>query len=276
MMRTLDLSQPQVMGILNFTPNSQTAVGRFQSVEPALRHAARMMEEGAAIIDVGGEPTNPGVFPIISLQEEMDRVLPLLERLRQELPVLLSVDTSKPEVMQEAIRLGVDMINDVRALRLPGALAAVSQSQVAVCLMHMRYPEGRPAVPSTSVDSIETEVFHFLQDRVQACLAAGIEASRIVIDPGIGHGNFGKDLAENIRLIRQLSTFKALNLPILVGVSRKTFIGEILNLPVEDRLYGSLAATVVAIQQGASIVRTHDVKATMEILKVIHELSDCE
>lgn len=272
--KSANVSIPQVMGILNITPNSFSAVGRYQSVDAALRHAAQLVTEGAAIIDVGGEPTNPGVFPVVSLQEELDRVLPVVEALVRELPVTISVDTSKAEVMREVIARGVGFINDVRALTEPGALQLVAQEKVTVCLMHMSYPQGKPSVPMEDPlgEDVVASVKSFLQERVAACIAAGISPQHIVIDPGIGHGNFGKNLAQNLALLSRLAEFKTLNLPVLVGVSRKTFIGEILNVPVEDRLYGSLAAAAIAVNQGASIIRAHDVKATVEAVKVAFQL----
>lgn len=268
--KKLDLCHPQVMGILNVTPDSFSEVGRFVDKDQAIRHAQQMWQEGAAIIDIGGEPTNPNVHPIVSIQEELDRVMPVIEALRQELPILLSVDTSKPEVMREAIALGVHFINDVRALQDPRALAVVAQSQVGVCLMHMGYPEGKPAGITTNVlanDPVET-IYDFLKQRTQACLAAGIDRDRIVVDPGIGHGNFGKNLSQNLQLLARLAEFKTLHAPILIGVSRKTFLGELLEIPVDQRLVASVTAAVLAVQQGAAIIRVHDVRPTVEALKI--------
>ncbi len=261
---------PQVMGILNITPNSFSSVGRFLLLDEALQYARQMVEEGAAIIDVGGEPTNPGVFPMISLQEELDRVIPVVEALARELPVPISVDTSKPEVMREAIAKGVGFINDVRGLIDPKAMQVVAETQVTVCLMHMLYPHGKPEIAEENPygEDVVLTVKEFLQERVAACIQMGISPQQIVIDPGIGHGNFGKNLHQNLTLLGRLSEFKALNLPILVGVSRKTFIGELLNLSVEERLFGSLSAAALAVYNGASIIRAHDVKATVEAIRV--------
>ncbi len=266
----LDLSMPHVMGILNITPNSFSAVGRFLSVDEALQHARQMVTDGAAIIDVGGEPTNPGVHPVISLQEELDRVIPVITALARELPVPISVDTSKPQVMHEAIMAGAGFINDVRALQEPGALARVEKTGVAICLMHMSFPYGLDSTAGsnpTQVCPIDS-ILGFLEQRITTCVSAGILRSQIVIDPGIGGGNFGKNLQQNLRLLAHLHEFKTLGAPILIGVSRKMFIGELLNLPIADRLYGSLAAASIAINNGASIIRAHDVKATVEAVKV--------
>lgn len=259
------------MGILNITPNSFSTIGRFVSIKEALAHAEQMVIDGAAIIDVGGEPTNPGVHPVVSLQEELDRVIPVVDVLARHLPIPISVDTSKPEVMREAISHGASFINDVRALQNPGALEVIAETQVPVCLMHMAFPEGSVA-NNTSLETTNPDIVftikNFLQARIDACLNAGIAREKIVIDPGIGSGSFGKNAAQNLQLLAQLDTFKTFHLPILVGVSRKAFIGELLNLPVEERLHGSLAAAVMAVSKGASIIRAHDVKATVEAIKI--------
>jgi dihydropteroate synthase len=274
--RVLDLSTPQIMGIVNITPDSATTVGRFMHPEQALQHASKMMAEGATIIDVGAEATNPQLNPCISTQEELDRLLPALEILTRELDVLFSVDTSKPEVMTEAVKCGVNIINDVRALRMEGALSTVAKLNVPVCLMHMRYPYGKP---STTVaiqpdQNIIPEVKTFLQERITACMTAGIAADKIIIDPGIGHGNFGKNLQENLILLQRLSELRELGFPILVCASRKTFIGELLDLPIPARLTGSLAAAVVAVMNGASIIRVHDVKETAEAMRVVAAIKE--
>lgn len=273
--KALDLSKPQVMGILNITPNSFSEVGRYLDPDAALNHAYQMVKEGAAIIDVGAEPTNPGLFPCVSLQEELDRLLPIIERLTHELAVPLSVDTSKPEVMQEVVKRGVGMINDVRALREPNALTTVAKLNVPVCLMHMAFPAGKPTPDARmETDDIVLTVKYFLQERIAACEKAGIARDKIVIDPGIGHGNFGKDLPQNLQLLARQHEFQEFGLPILIGVSRKTFIGELLNIPVPERLPASLAAAVVAVSKGANIIRAHDVKATVEAIKVAAAIFD--
>lgn len=268
--KTLDLCFPQVMGIINITPNSFSTVGRFLSPDQALRHAEKMLAEGAAILDIGGEPTNPGVHPIVSLQEELDRVIPVIEVLSAAIEIPLSVDTSKPEVMRAAIAAGAGFINDVRALQAPGALQVVAEADIPVCLMHMAFPEGNPAGKSwwDTEEEVISPIQDFLSARVSACLDAGIRCENIVLDPGIGGGNFGKSAVQNIQLLSKLETFTLLGFPVLVGVSRKAFIGELLALPVEERLFGSIAAASIAVLQGASIIRAHDVKATVHAVKI--------
>lgn len=253
----------QVMGILNVTSDSFSDGGCYLSFDAALRRAEIMMQEGAAIIDVGGESTRPGAAPV-SVQEELDRVLPVVERLLRELPILISVDTSKPEVMREAARLGVDMINDVRALRLPGALEAAATSGLPVCLMHM---QGDPATMQREPYYVDVlaEVHAFLAERVHACEQVGIPRERILVDPGFG---FGKALSHNLLLLRQLGYFMDLAAGVLVGISRKSMIGLLLNAPLDERLIGSLAAAVIAAWQGAGIIRVHDVRETVQALCV--------
>ena len=261
--KMLDLSQPMVMGVLNVTPDSFSDGGRYQSLDAALRRAEKMVEEGAAIIDVGGESTRPGAPPV-SAQEELDRVLPVVERLARELPIPVSVDTSKPEVMREAARAGAGMINDVRALQMPGALDAAVASGLPVCLMHIR---GEPATMQQEphYGDVVAEVHAFLAERVRICQAAGIPRERLLVDPGFG---FGKTLDHNLRLLRHLDRFTDLAAGVLVGVSRKSMIGLLLKAPVDERLSGSLAAAVVALWQGANIIRTHDVRETVQALCV--------
>jgi dihydropteroate synthase len=258
------------MGILNVTPDSFSDGGHFFSVDAALTHAQCMVTEGANIIDIGGESTRPNAQSI-SIQEELDRVMPVIEKIRATLPVRISIDTSKAQVMHEAIAAGVDFVNDVYALRRAGCLAAVAAAeQVQVCLMHM---QGEPQTMQQNpyYNNVVEAVKTFLQTRIQACLTAGIAASRIIIDPGIG---FGKSLTHNLQLLQKLSVFTELDYPVLVGVSRKSLIGHILNKPVSQRLYGGLALAVLAVNQGARIVRTHDVGATVEALKVTQAILD--
>jgi len=268
--KILDLSQPQVMGILNLSPFSFAAVGRHVNLDDALRYAEQMTAEGAAIIDVGGEPSNPGVHPIISLQQELDRVIPVVEALAKRIAIPLSIDTSKAAVMREAISQGAGFINDVRALREPEALTVVAETQVPVCLMHMSFPDGCPpaALANQPDDTLLQEVSHFLASRVDACRKAGIRRDKILLDPGIGGGSFGKNLTGNLTLLSNLTDFASLGFPLLIGVSRKAFIGELLQVPVEDRLYGSLAAATVAVLNGANLIRAHDVKATVHAVKI--------
>lgn len=259
----LDLSRPQVMGILNVTPNSFVDGGRYLKLDQALQHTADMVSAGATVIDVGGEATNPGAVPV-SPEEEMDRVIPVIEALHREFPVVLSVDTSQPHVMAAAISAGVGLINDIRALRVPGAMEAVAKSNAAVCLMHM---QGEPATmqKNPQYDNVVTEVKAFLADRVKACIAAGIPASHIIVDPGFG---FGKTLTHNSQLLNGLADIVGLNHPVLVGLSRKSMIEKALGLPVERRLSASLALAVLAVQQGAVIVRAHDVGPTLEAISM--------
>ncbi len=261
--KILDLRQPAVMGVLNVTPDSFSDGGRYTLLDTALRRADAMVAEGAAIIDVGGESTRPGAPPV-SVQEELDRVLPVVERLAQELPIPISVDTSKPEVMREAARAGASLINDVWALRQPGALEAAAASGLPVCLMHML---GEPATMQQEPHyvAVVTEVRAFLAERVQACMAAGIPRERILVDPGFG---FGKTLEHNLSLLRYLDSFTDMAAGVLAGVSRKSMIGLLLNAPVGERLAGSLAAAVIAAWQGAHVIRAHDVRETVQALRV--------
>lgn len=261
--KILNLCQPAVMGVLNVTPDSFSDGGRYTALDAALHRADAMVAEGAAIIDVGGESTRPGAPPV-SVQEELDRVLPVVERLAQELPIPISVDTSKPEVMREAARAGAGLINDVWALRQPGALEAAAASGLPVCLMHML---GEPATMQQEprYDDVVTEVRAFLAERVQACMAAGIPRERILVDPGFG---FGKTLEHNLSLLRYLDSFTDMAAGVLAGVSRKSMIGLLLNAPVGERLAGSLAAAVIAAWQGAHVIRAHDVRETVQALRV--------
>lgn len=260
--RQLDLSRPQVMGILNLTPDSFSDGGRWLKVDDALRRAAEMVAEGAAIIDVGGESTRPGASAVPE-SEELARVVPVILQLAQRLDVVISVDTMKPAVIQAAIAAGATMINDVNALRAPGAVAAVAESKAAVCLMHMQgVPRSMQAAPQ--YEDVVSEVCAALSGRIEVCLQAGIERERIAVDPGIG---FGKTLAHNLALLANLDAFNTLNVPLLVGVSRKSLFGQLLGLKVDERLVPSVAAAVLAAQQGAAIVRAHDVAETVLALK---------
>ena len=261
--KILDLSRPAVMGVLNVTPDSFSDGGRYFQLADALRRAEVMVEEGAALIDVGGESTRPGAPPV-SVQEELDRVLPVVERLARELPVPISVDTSKPEIIREVARAGAGLINDVRALRLPGALEAAAASGLPVCLMHMR---GEPATMQQEpvYADVVAEVHAFLAERIRVCESAGIPRERILIDPGFG---FGKTLDHNLTLLRHLDRFTDLAAGVLVGISRKSMIGALLNAPVDKRLSGGLAAAVIAFWQGANIIRAHDVRETVQALCV--------
>lgn len=269
--RTLDLSRPQVMGILNVTPDSFSDGGRYNRIDAALRHAEQMLEAGAAIIDVGGESTRPGAPPV-SAEEELQRVAPVVEQLVCRLDALVSVDTSSPALMREAALLGAGMINDVRSLSRDGALQAAAQGNLAVCLMHM---QGEPQTmqDSPQYDDVTTAVRTFLADRVAACEAAGIARERLLIDPGFG---FAKTLAHNLSLFRHMQALHDLHLPLLVGVSRKSMIGKVLGREVDQRLAGSLALAALAVQQGAHILRVHDVAETVDVLHMLEAVAEAD
>lgn len=267
--RVLDLTRPCVMGVLNLTPDSFSDGGVFLRPEDALYRALRMVEEGADIIDVGGESTRPGAEPV-SAEQEIARVLPLISALAPRVSVPISIDTSKPEVMRAAVAAGAGLINDVRALRLPGALQAAREAGVPVCLMHMRgEPENMQSAPTYT--DVVAEVRTFLSGRIDACVAAGIPRGRLLIDPGFG---FGKTLAHNLALLAGLPALAVLGAPILVGLSRKSMIGALTDRPTSERLAGSIAAAVLAVERGARVVRVHDVAATVDALRVAWALED--
>lgn len=257
----------RVMGILNATPDSFSDGGFWTDRDQALRHALGMVAAGADIIDVGGESTRPGASPV-SVQQELDRVVPLVEAIAAETRATISVDTSKPEVMQAAVAAGAGMINDVRALRGERALETAARLGVAVCLMHM---QGRPGdmQHEPRYANVAAEVEAFLLDRAGACRAAGIPGERILIDPGFG---FGKTLEHNLSLFRALPRLCSLAYPVLVGVSRKTMLGALTGRPVEDRVAASVAAAVLAAAHGVAVLRVHDVAATVDALKVARAL----
>ncbi|MGL5815787.1 MAG: dihydropteroate synthase [Aeromonas sp.] len=260
---SLSLERPHVMGILNVTPDSFSDGGRFNQVELALSRVRQMMAEGATIIDIGGESTRPGA-PDVSEQEELDRVIPVVERMVQELEVMISLDTSKAIVMREGCAAGAHLINDVRALLEPGALAAAAEADVPVCLMHMQgQPRTMQAEPH--YDDLLGEVRAFFDERIAACLLAGITREHLLLDPGYG---FGKTVAHNYQLLAEQHKLLDYNLPLLVGMSRKSMIGNLLGCPVDERLAGSLACALIGLQQGARIIRVHDVRATMDALRV--------
>mgnify|MGYP000663120057 CR=1 FL=1 len=263
----MDLSQPRVMGILNVTPDSFSDGGQFDQLDTALAQVERMISEGADFIDVGGESTRPGAA-VVSEQQELDRVVPVIEGIRQRFPVAISVDTSTPSVMTAAAVAGANLINDVRALQREGALAAARESGLPICLMHMQGdPESMQNQPE--YDSVVDEVASFLARRVADCQLSGIAKNRLIVDPGFG---FGKTLEHNLQLLKELKQFRKLDLPVLVGVSRKSMIGQLLDKPVDQRLHGSLAAAVAAVLNGASILRVHDVGPTVDALKVTSAL----
>ncbi len=251
------------MGVLNVTPDSFSDGGCFRELDAALRQAEAMHEAGASIIDVGGESTRPGATKV-SLQEELDRVCPVVERIAASLDVVVSVDTSTPKVMSASIACGAGMINDVRAFTREGALEAVRSEDVALCLMHMQgEPDTMQQRPSYA--SVVDEVYDFIKLRSEACVVSGIAASRLLIDPGFG---FGKRLEHNLLLLKELASFKRLGFPLLVGLSRKSMLGTILNKEVDQRLFGSVSAAVISVMNGANIVRVHDVQETRDALLV--------
>ncbi|WIM05631.1 MAG: dihydropteroate synthase [Candidatus Nitricoxidivorans perseverans] len=262
----LSLDRPRVMGIVNLTPDSFSGDGVGGDAVRALAHAHAQVDAGADILDLGAESSRPGAAPV-SAQQEIDRLLPVVEGLR-DCGVPLSVDTAKPEVMRAALAAGADMINDIAALRAPGALEAVAASDAAVCLMHMR---GEPGTMQRDprYDDVVAEVAEFLRGRVAAAEAAGIARNRIVIDPGFG---FGKTLAHNLALLRRLDSFIGLGVPVLAGISRKSMLGQITGRSVDERVPASVAAALLAVERGAAIVRVHDTAATRDALAVLDAL----
>jgi len=261
--KSLDLAQPRIMGVLNITPDSFSDGGDFFSLDRAVERAQQMVEDGAAIIDVGGESTRPGAAAV-PLDEELRRVVPVIEALRPVLTVPISIDTRKPEVMRAAVAAGAGLINDVNALQAGGALEAAAGLDVPVCLMHMQGgPETMQEKPAYR--DVVAEVGDFLAARVAACLDAGIARERILLDPGFG---FGKTVEHNLQLLRHLDRLVARGFPVLVGLSRKSLIGKLLDLPVDRRLAPSIALAVLAVWQGAAIVRAHDVRATSEAIRM--------
>ncbi|CDG99930.1 dihydropteroate synthase [Xenorhabdus bovienii] len=260
----LDLSRPQVMGILNVTPDSFSDGGNHNTFDAALRYAATMIEEGAAIIDVGGESTRPGAVDV-SEQEELDRVVAVVEALAQRFDVWISIDTSKAIVMQESAKVGAHMINDIRSLQEFGALDAAVKTGLPVCLMHM---QGQPCTMQAEpyYEDVVWEAKTFLTRQIDRCGAAGIAKNKLIIDPGFG---FGKNLSHNYQLLAHLEEFHHLGLPILAGMSRKSMIGQLLHVPPQERVTGSIACAVIAAMQGAQIIRVHDVKETVQTMQIV-------
>ena len=264
----IDLSQPQVMGILNVTPDSFSDGGKHTNVSQALDHALRMIEEGATFIDIGGESTRPGA-PDVSLQEELDRTIPVIEAVAKNTPCVISIDTSKADVMREAVKAGAGLINDVRALQEPGALQVAAEAQVPVCLMHM---QGQPRTmqQSPEYDDVVNDVVQFLLARTKVCEEAGIAKDKILFDPGYG---FGKSLEHNYTLVKHLPSLMKLGYPVLVGMSRKSMIGNLLNRKVDERLAGSISLATIVAQMGAQIIRVHDVKETADAVNIVKMLN---
>ena len=261
--KCLDLSFPQIMGILNFTPDSFSDSGQFFSLDKALFQVEKMLKEGATIIDIGGESTR-SMAEEVPETEELQRVIPLVEAVQKRFDCWISVDTSKAIVMQEAAKVGMDLINDIRALREPGALEIAGQLNLPTCIMHM---QGQPRTMQTNphYDDVVQDVYQFLTDRTQACLTAGIAKENIIWDMGFG---FGKTVQHNYKLLQQLANFCDSGYPVLAGLSRKSMIGAVLDKPVTERVVGSVAGALIAAQNGATILRVHDVAATADALKV--------
>lgn len=261
--RLLDLTSPKIMGILNFTPDSFSDSGKFFSLDKALYQVEKMLNDGADIIDIGGESTRPNA-PIVTLEEELQRVVPLVEAVRQRFDCLISVDTSKAEVMRQSAQVGADIINDIRALQEPNALETAAELALPVCLMHM---QGSPQTmqQSPDYDDVVEEVSEFLNQRIFACLTAGIAKEHIILDVGFG---FGKTVQHNYQLMKHLPLFADSGYPVLAGLSRKSMIGAVLDKPVDQRIIGSVAGALLCIQQGAKIVRVHDVAETADALKI--------
>ena len=268
----IDLNQPCIMGILNLTPDSFSDGGLFINKDSALKHVTQMISDGALIIDIGGESSRPGADQI-SVDEECQRVIPVIQAIREMSDIPLSIDSSKPEVMQQAVSSGASMINDVNALRADGAVELAANLNVPVCLMHMQgLPRTMQHTPMYK--DVVQEVKGFLKQRIDVCVKAGIKPSNIIIDPGFG---FGKTLEHNLTLFKHLEKFEQLGCPLLVGVSRKSMIGQVLdNAPVDERLHGSIALATLAAWMNANILRVHDVKATADGLKLCQAIKEAK
>ncbi len=263
--KTLDLTSPQVMGILNVTPDSFSDGGKFNRIDAAIEHAKQMIAYGATIIDIGGESTRPGA-PDVALEEELERVIPVIKALREVSDVWISIDTSKAEVMKQAAEAGADIINDVRALQEPNALKVAADTGLPICLMHM---QGQPRTMQSNpqYDDLLQDVGEFLEQRIQACTEVGIDKSKLILDPGFG---FGKTLEHNYLLLQQLEKFHQFGLPILAGMSRKSMIFKLLEKTPAESLAGSITCAVIAAQKGAQIIRVHDVEQTVDAVKIVN------
>ncbi len=273
--RRLDLSRPVVMGIINVTPDSFSDGatlyrGSNLDIERAMTRAREMVASGAAILDIGGESTRPGASPV-SVNEEMDRVLPLVARIAAELETVISVDTSTPVLMREAENAGAGLLNDVRALTREGALEAAAAANVPICLMHMQGEPGNMQV-APHYDDVVEDVCEYLKSRIASCERRGIARNRLLLDPGFG---FGKSVTHNLKLLRELPRLAAIGLPLVVSLSRKSLIGKLLGREVGQRLPASLALAVLAAQRGAAVIRTHDVAATVDAVSMLMALEEC-
>ncbi|MGS0535043.1 dihydropteroate synthase [Pseudoalteromonas sp. SaAl2] len=267
--RKLHLNSPIIMGILNVTPDSFSDGGSYYQTDSAVIQAQELLNDGATIIDIGGESTRPGA-PDVTLEEELSRVIPTIKAIRAHSDItvsecIISIDTSKSEVMRQAVLAGADIINDVRALQEPDALNVAAQfTDIAICLMHM---QGQPRTMQSNpqYDNLFADINHFFQQRIDACKTAGIKPEQLILDPGFG---FGKSLTHNYQLLARFDEFNRFNLPVLAGLSRKSMIGNLLNRTTDERLAGSLAGALIAAQRGAKIIRVHDVKETADVLAV--------
>jgi len=266
----LDLSISRVMGILNVTPDSFSDGGAFNMLENGLSQAALMLTEGADIIDIGGESTRPGA-QAVTVQQELDRVIPMIELIFKRFDTIISIDTSKAQVMAEAVSAGASLINDVRALQENGALDAAVVANVPVCLMHM---QGQPRIMQQNprYDDVVKDVMSFLRQRISTCHQAGIAKEQIIVDPGFG---FGKSIEHNYQMLANLEKFHQLKVPVLAGMSRKSMLGNLLQREIEQRLAGNIAVAVVAVQKGAQIIRVHDVKETVDAVKIVKMIKAC-
>lgn len=270
--RTLDLTTPKIMGILNVTPDSFSDGGRFNTMDNALRHAGEMLREGAAIIDVGGESTRPGAAEV-SLEEELERVVPVVEKISQNLDVMISVDTSQPRVMEEAVKAGAHIWNDIRALRLEGAEHKAAELNIPVILMHM---QGKPRTMQQAphYENVVTEVRDFLLERAESAMKAGVLKENIILDPGFG---FGKSVEDNFRLLNHLEDLCALGYPLLSALSRKSMLGAATGITVaSERVVSSVAGHLISVMKGASLIRVHDVKESFEALRVFDAMRETE
>ena len=267
--RTLDLSKPKIMGVLNITPDSFSDGGKYQSLDHALSACEKMIDEGASIIDVGGESTKPGSSPI-EAGIQIDRVIPVIQSIKKNFDTIVSIDTGDPVVMREAIKNGAEIVNDVYALKNTVDMDFLSGENKAICLMHMK---GSPSTMQENpvYDDLMTEIKDFLEERINFCLRAGKNRESLIIDPGFG---FGKTLRHNILLLKNIEQLKYLKVPICIGISRKSFIGKITNKTINERLYGSLGAALIALQNGANIIRTHDVGPTKDIINLYNSLNN--
>ncbi|HHG3226124.1 TPA: dihydropteroate synthase [Vibrio parahaemolyticus] len=262
--KSLDLSRPHVMAILNVTPDSFSDGGKFNSLELALAQVEKMITAGVSIIDVGGESTRPGA-PDVSLEEELQRVVPVVKAIREKYDVWISVDTSKAEVMRQAIAVGADLINDIRALQEPGALQVAAASKLPVCLMHMK-GQPRTMQESPQYENLMDDVAQFLEERIAACEAVGINKSQLILDPGFG---FGKTIEHNYHMLAHLEKFHEFGLPILAGMSRKSMIFKLLEKPAADCANASVVCATIAAMKGAQIIRVHDFEETIEAMKIV-------